>query len=88
MEAWFVYLARCADNSLYCGATKDLARRLAEHNAGAASRYTRSRRPVTLAGSARCRDKSEALRLEAAVKRRPARAKLDFLLGRGMRDPD
>jgi UV DNA damage endonuclease len=45
---WFVYLMRCADNSLYTGITNDLPRRLDQHNAGTASRYTRSRLPVVL----------------------------------------
>jgi predicted GIY-YIG superfamily endonuclease len=44
----FVYLLRCSDGSLYTGAAKDLARRLAEHTADRASRYTRSRLPVAL----------------------------------------
>ena len=44
----FVYLLRCRDGSLYAGAAMDLDRRLAEHAAGRASRYTRSRRPVAL----------------------------------------
>jgi len=45
----FVYLLRCADDSLYCGWTTDVDRRLAAHTAGKASRYTRSRLPVELA---------------------------------------
>jgi putative endonuclease len=45
----FVYLLRCADGSLYAGCTNNLARRLAQHNAGKrGARYTRSRRPVVL----------------------------------------
>ena len=44
-----VYLLRCADDSLYCGWTTDVERRLAAHQAGTASRYTRSRLPVALA---------------------------------------
>ena len=42
-SSWFVYLLRCADGSLYTGITNDLARRCRQHNAGTASRYTRSR---------------------------------------------
>ena len=54
LRAWrpAVYLLRCADGTLYCGWTTDLERRLAAHNAGRASRYTRSRLPVELAWSA------------------------------------
>jgi putative endonuclease len=49
MAAWSVYLLKCADQSLYCGVTTDLEVRLQKHNQGTASRYTRARRPVTLA---------------------------------------
>ena len=51
-EAW-VYLLRCGDGSLYCGWTVDIERRLRQHQAGRASRYTRTRLPVTLAFVAR-----------------------------------
>jgi putative endonuclease len=79
--SWHVYLLQCADATLYCGATNDLARRLAAHGAGTAARYTRSRLPVRLLASAPCGDKSAALRLEIAVKKRPRTAKLAFLMG-------
>ena len=45
----YVYVLKCADDSLYCGWTTDLSRRLAAHQAGTASRYTRSRLPVEVA---------------------------------------
>ncbi len=48
MVRWFVYILSCADGTLYCGITTDLARRRKQHNDGKASRYTRSRRPVRL----------------------------------------
>lgn len=79
--SWHVYLLTCADGALYCGVTTDVARRLAEHNAGTASRCTRARLPVRLAACAPCANKSEALRLEIAVKKRARAAKLPFLLG-------
>ena len=47
-ERWFIYILRCADGSLYTGITKDLDRRLEQHNAGTASRYTRGRLPVII----------------------------------------
>jgi putative endonuclease len=51
VKPWFVYILRCADDTLYTGITTDVARRVREHNAGVAlaARYTRSRRPVALA---------------------------------------
>ena len=47
-NAWLTYIVRCVDGSLYTGITNDLIRRCEQHNAGAASRYTRSRLPVVL----------------------------------------
>lgn len=41
--SWGSYLLRCADDTLYCGITNDLYRRLAAHNAGMAAKYTRAR---------------------------------------------
>jgi putative endonuclease len=68
VSAW-VYLLRCADDSLYCGWTVDLDRRLARHEAGTASAYTRSRRPVALALALPMTDHSAARREEARIKR-------------------
>ena len=47
---WFVYVVRCADDTLYTGITTDIARRIGEHNAGRpiGARYTDTRRPVKL----------------------------------------
>jgi len=69
--AWFVYMLRCADGSLYTGITTDIARRLAEHNGegGLGARYTRSRRPVTLAYTEPADSRAAASRREAAIKR-------------------
>jgi putative endonuclease len=65
--AW-VYLLRCADGTLYCGWTLDVAQRLAAHNAGRASRYTRARLPVELAWSRPLPDRSAAQREELRIK--------------------
>jgi putative endonuclease len=78
---WVVYLLRCRDGSLYTGITNDLARRLAAHRAGKASAYTRSRRPLRLIYREPARDRSAALRREAAIKRLTRKAKLE-LIGR------
>jgi putative endonuclease len=71
----FVYLLRCADDTLYCGWTTDIERRLAAHRRGTASRYTRSRLPVDLALLVPVRDRSAALREEARIKRLSRAAK-------------
>jgi putative endonuclease len=70
-EGAFVYLLQCRDGTLYCGWTNDLERRLRAHEAGTASRYTRTRRPVRLAWSAPMPSRSEAMREEARIKRLP-----------------
>ncbi len=65
---WHVYLARCADDTLYCGIAVDVAARIAAHDAGKGARYTRGRGPLTVIATRRCRDQGFALRLERAVK--------------------
>lgn len=68
-KPWVVYMLRCADGSLYTGITTDVARRCRQHNAGTASRYTRSRRPTRLVYQEPAASRSAALRREAALKR-------------------
>jgi len=65
---WFCYLLRCADDTLYCGITNDLEKRLAAHNAGTASKYTRVRVPVELVFSEPCTDRSVASKREMEIK--------------------
>lgn len=67
--SWFVYILRCADNSLYTGVAKDVERRLEQHNAGKGAKYTRSRAPATLFYKERCKDQGRALRREAEIRR-------------------
>ncbi len=72
---WFVYILRCADDSLYTGITTDLNRRCEQHNAGTASRYTRSRLPVTMVYHETQENRSMALKRELEIKAMPRRAK-------------
>ena len=74
-ERWFVYILRCADGTLYTGITKDIERRIEQHNAGTASRYTRSRLPVTLKYQEEQPTKSSALKREVAIKALSLKAK-------------
>lgn len=66
--SWFVYILRCADGSLYAGITNDVRRRLEQHNAGTASRYTRSRLPAVLVYQEAQASRSHALKRELAIK--------------------
>jgi predicted GIY-YIG superfamily endonuclease len=68
-ERWFVYILRCADDTLYTGITTDPVRRLRQHNNGSASRYTRSRLPVKMEYQEPKFDHSGALRRELAIKK-------------------
>ena len=73
---WFCYLLRCADDTLYCGITNDLEKRLAAHNAGTASKYTRTRVPVELVFVEDCTDRSAASKREMQIKKMPRSEKL------------
>lgn len=68
MSWWFVYVARCADDTLYCGIARDVVARIAAHDAGTGAKYTRGRGPLAVLIVRRCRTKPTALRVEYAVK--------------------
>jgi len=76
---YFVYLIKCRDKTLYCGWTTDLKKRLAMHNSGKASRYTRARLPVKLVYSERKKTKSAAMSREAEIKKLPRKKKLALI---------
>ena len=66
---WFVYILRCADNTLYTGITVDLVRRLSEHNfSPLGAKYTKGRRPVTLVYQEKCASRSMAAKKEREIK--------------------
>ena len=74
-ETWFVYIVRCADGTLYTGITNDLIRRCEQHNAGTASRYTRSRLPVELVYQEAQGNRSVATKRELEIKALSRKAK-------------
>lgn len=65
----FVYILRCADGTYYTGWCTDVARRVADHNAGRGARYTRGRKPVVLVYQEEAPDRHVAMRRESAIKR-------------------
>lgn len=73
------YLLRCSDDTLYCGWTNDLSKRLANHNAGKGAKYTRSRIPVTLVYYETFETKQEAMKREAAIKKLSRKEKLALI---------
>jgi putative endonuclease len=83
-SGWTVYILRCADGSLYTGVTKDVARRVAEHNShrSLAARYTRARRPVSLVYQERAATRSAACRREYRIKQMTRSEKQALVSGR------
>ncbi|MDD5692571.1 MAG: GIY-YIG nuclease family protein [Candidatus Omnitrophica bacterium] len=77
--SWHIYIIRCKDNRLYTGITKDLERRVKEHNSGYGCRFTKYRAPVELVHSERAGSRPEALRREAQIKGLPRVKKLELI---------
>ncbi len=75
----YTYILKCADGSLYCGWTNNLEKRLSAHNAGTASKYTRTRRPVELAYFEQFETKQEAMSREYHIKRLTREEKLKVI---------
>lgn len=75
MSAWFVYILKCADDTLYTGITTDVDRRLAEHRAGTASKYTAARGAQEMVYTEEVADRSVASAREAEIKKLSRREK-------------
>lgn len=78
-DHWYVYILECGDSTLYTGITTELQRRLAQHNAGKASRYTRARLPVELLYSEITSNRTEAQKREYEIKQLTRRKKLALI---------
>ena len=70
-KLYYVYIIRCIDNSLYTGITTDVARRFSEHTTRRSSgeKYTRSRKPLSIEAVWKCNGRSNASKLESAIKK-------------------
>ena len=70
-KAYYIYILRCTDNSLYTGITTDVKRRFEEHTSGKCqgAKYTRSRKPVSVEAVWQCCTRSDASKLECALKK-------------------
>jgi putative endonuclease len=77
---FYVYIVRCADNTLYTGYTDDLENRIKLHNKGLASKYTRSRLPVFLKYYEEHETKSSAMKRECAIKKLPRVEKIKLII--------
>ncbi len=78
---YFVYMLRCADETIYTGITKDIEKRIARHNAGKASKYTRARLPVEIIYWEKSEDRSAASKREAQIKKMPRKDKMKLVIG-------
>ncbi len=78
---WFVYIVRCADDSLYTGIATDVERRLREHNGEVkgGAKYTRARQPVNLIYQESLRTRSEASKRECEIKKMGRAEKLRLI---------
>lgn len=78
--AWYVYILKCADGTLYTGVTTDIIRRIEEHNdSPKGAKYTRVRRPVLLVHQESFMTRSEACVREAAIKKLTREEKLALM---------
>ena len=67
-EKAFVYLLRCNDDSLYCGWSSDLSKRVKVHNTGKGAKYTKARLPAELVYFEVYEDKIIAMKREYEIK--------------------
>lgn len=79
-KAW-VYILECSDGTYYTGYSRDPETRLAQHQAGSASRYTRTRLPVKMVFLQECPTSKEAYRSELWIKQLPRKKKEALVRG-------
>lgn len=75
----YVYILRCADDTLYTGWTTSLEKRLKTHNSGKGAKYTKARLPVEIVYYEEFEDKKEAMKREYAIKRLSRGEKLKLI---------
>lgn len=80
---YYLYIVRCADGTLYTGIARNVRKRITEHNSSdLGAKYTKSRRPVKFVYTRRCRNRSQALRMEAKIKKLSRTEKKLFIQGK------
>ena len=80
-DNWSIYIVQCNDGTLYTGITKDINRRLEEHNDKTVAKYTRSRGPVKLVYEEQVNSRSDALKREYQIKALPLPKKVALIMG-------
>jgi len=78
---WYIYVLLCADNSLYCGITTNLEKRLKQHNGEikGGAKYTRSKRPCRFVYIKKAMNRSIASKEEYQFKRLSRKNKIKFI---------
>ena len=78
--SYFLYIVECDDGSLYTGITKDVEKRIYEHNSSdKGAKYTKARRPVVLKYQEQCIDRSQASKREYEIKKLKREEKLRLI---------
>lgn len=75
----YCYLVLCSDNTLYCGYTNNLNKRIAAHNSGKGAKYTKTRLPVKLVYNETFDNKSDAMKREWQIKQYTRYQKLKLI---------
>ena len=75
----YCYLVKTSEDTLYCGYTNDLNKRIAAHNNGKGAKYTKTRLPVKLVYSEEFDNKSEAMKREWQIKQLTRKEKLKLI---------
>lgn len=78
---YYVYVIRCADNSLYTGYTNDVESRFKKHEEGKGAKYTRGRAPLVLEYVEAYQTKGEAMKAEYALKQLTKSEKESYIKG-------
>ena len=79
-KPWFVYILECYDESLYTGITNDLDKRMLAHKSGKGSKYVRAKRFKKILHAISVKDKSEAAKMEYAIKQLERNDKITFFM--------
>ncbi len=77
-SAWYIYIVRCSDNTLYTGIATDVEQRIQRHNSGTGAKYTKGRGPVTEIYREVADNRSQASKREYEIKQMTKKDKLSL----------
>ena len=67
--AYYLYMLRCEDNSIYTGTAKDYLKRYKEHLSSKGAKYTKAHKVVNIERVFLCDSRSIACSLESKLKK-------------------